>query len=35
MVLGFGSLFCSGSDDVFGRLLPNCRGVESDGGMDE
>ena len=31
---GFGSFFCSGSEDVFGRLLPNCVGVESASGID-
>ena len=30
----FGSFFCSGSEDVFGRLLPNCVGLESTSGMD-
>ena len=33
--IGFGSFLRSGSDDVFGRLLPNCAGVESDCDMDE
>ena len=31
---GFGSFFCSGSEDVFGKLLPNCVGVESASGID-
>ena len=26
--IGFGSFFCSGNEDVFGRLLPNCVVVE-------
>ena len=33
--IGFGSFFCSGSEDVFGRLLPNCAVVESNCGIDD
>ena len=32
--IGFGSFFCSVSDDDFGRLLPDCVGVESASGID-
>ena len=31
----FETLFYSGKEDVFGRLSPNCAGVEFDGGTDE